>query len=96
MLATSAFAALWFKGKWLVFVFAITTSFNRLGGAAGLLLNGPLYERFGYYNESGLSRLGMVFLVGVALWVVCIITSIMAAILDKRAESLLNQSKKQV
>lgn len=95
VLATSAFAALWFKGKWLAFVFAILSSFNRLGGAAGLLLNGPLYERFGYYNESGLSRLGMVFLVGVALWVVCIITSIMAAILDKRAESLLNRSNKR-
>ena len=95
VLAASAFTALWFKGKWLAFVFAIITSFNRLGGAAGLLLNGPLYESFGYIKKSGLSRLGMVFLVGVALCVLCVITSIMAAILEKRAESLLNRSKKR-
>ena len=92
LLATYALAALWFKGKELSFVFAVQAAFNRLGGACGLLLNRPLYELLDNIENKSF-RLGIVFLLGVGLCIFSLIMSILSAILDKRAEKILNRRK---
>ena len=95
-IATDAFAASWFKGK-ESFVFAILGAACRLGGSGGLYLNQVFYDCFSFIVDKN-TRLGITLLVQFASLVLCLIATLLLAVMDKRAEKILkrdNSTKKK-
>ena len=92
LITTDAFAALWFKGKEIAFVFAVLGAFCRLGGAGGLYLNQLFYDKFNFISDKH-TQLGVTLLIPFGLLLLSCISTIFLACLDKRAENILKREK---
>ena len=88
LFTVDAFALLWFKGKEMNFVFGVMATANRLGGAISLFVSEPLYEAFGFVSDK-MIQLGLVFIFNLGLSLMCVISSGITLVMDKRAEPLL-------
>lgn len=89
--AQNTYAVSWFKNKELNFVFGLQLSFSRVGSTVGLNAIKPLYEALKPI-ATGYTLLGWVFFITAGTCAFSMACSVVACILDKRAEKVRQSS----
>ena len=90
LITTNAFAAVWFKGKEITFVFALLGTCAGLGGVCGIYLNEVLYDYFKFVSDKHI-QLGITLSVSFGMMVLFCILSFVLLVMDKRAEKILKR-----
>ena len=97
LITANAFAAVWFRGKEITFVFALLGTSGCLSGAGGLYLNQIFYDCFNFISDKH-TQLGVTLMVSFGIMIVCCFLTIILIVMDKRAEKILqrdNSTKKK-
>ena len=97
LITANAFAAVWFRGKEITFVFALLGTCGCLGGAGGLYLNQIFYDCFNFISDKH-TQLGITLMVSFGMMILCCFLTIILMVMDKRAEKFLqrdNSTKKK-
>ncbi|XP_026281506.1 major facilitator superfamily domain-containing protein 1 [Frankliniella occidentalis] len=92
--AQNTYAVLWFKGKELNMVFGLQMSFARVGSTVNFSVMEPIYRWVNTYYE-GYTCTGVVLFFASITTVVSLLSTIILAWMDRRAERLLKRRDNQ-
>lgn len=89
--AQNNYAVLWFKGKELNMVFGLQMSFARVGSTVNFNVMGPLYSWVNQYYK-GYMCIGVVLFIASVTCIMSLVSAIILAYLDRRAERILKRT----
>ncbi|XP_046871190.1 major facilitator superfamily domain-containing protein 1 isoform X2 [Hypomesus transpacificus] len=92
--AQNTYAVNWFKGKELNLVFGLQLSMARLGSTVNMNIMGWVYNRVGdLVGSAGYTTLGVSLMIGALTCVFSLVCALVLAVLDRRAERILNKEQ---
>ncbi|XP_067102013.1 lysosomal dipeptide transporter MFSD1 isoform X1 [Osmerus mordax] len=92
--AQNTYAVNWFKGKELNLVFGLQLSMARLGSTVNMNIMGWVYNRVGeLVGSAGYTTLGVSLMIGALTCVFSLVCALVLAVLDRRAEKILNKEQ---
>lgn len=93
--AQNTYAVMWFKDTELNLVFGLQLSLARVGSTVGINVMAPLYNSLATSGLTGHTLLGLIMFVAASTCLFSLLTAMILAVLDKRAEKILNRTATQ-